>query len=67
MSAPSADAAPTNLDIALFLQREKRQLPERHHDFIDDMVNMLSRPSGPTHRQAEYLHALFNKLGGKIT
>jgi hypothetical protein len=59
-------AEPTDLDVALFLQREKRQLPERHHDFIDHMVNTLSRPP-LTRKQTEYLYTLFDKLGGRIT
>jgi hypothetical protein len=33
MPQAQAETSPTNLEVALFLQREKRQLPERHHDF----------------------------------
>jgi len=62
----SASASPSNLDVALFLQREKRQLPERHHEFIDMIVDKLTTPS-LTQKQIEYLHALFHELGGKIT
>jgi hypothetical protein len=62
-----AETSPTDLEVALFVQREKRQLPERHYDFIDHIVETLSRPPRLTHKQIEYLYALFYKLGGKIT
>ena len=57
----------TNLDVALFVQREKHQLSERHHDFIDDIVEALSGSSRLTRKQAEYLYVLFYELGGRIT
>jgi hypothetical protein len=67
MSPQQTNTTLNELEIALFLQREKLRLPERHHEFIDDMANTLSRPPGLTRKQTEYLYALFDKLGGKIT
>jgi hypothetical protein len=57
----------TNLDVALFVQREKHRLSERHHEFIDDIVETLSGSPRLTRRQAEYLYVLFYELGGRIT
>ena len=59
--------SPTNLDVALFVQREKHQLSERHHDFIDDVVKTLGGSPRLTRKQAEYLYVLFYELGGGIT
>jgi hypothetical protein len=55
-----------DLDVALFLQREKHRLCEVHHNFIDSMVWHLRFPS-VTLKQRQYLHHLLDKLGGKIT
>jgi hypothetical protein len=57
----------TNLDVALFVQREKHQLSERHYEFIDDVVKILGRSPRLTRKQAEYLYVLFYELGGRIT
>jgi hypothetical protein len=54
-------------EVALFLQREKRRLPEKHHEFIDDMASRTVHGREPTPKQHQYLHSLFYKLGGKIT
>jgi hypothetical protein len=54
-------------EIALFVQREKHRLPDRHHDFIDDMAARTVYGREPTLKQHQYLHNLFYKLGGKIT
>src|SRR5262249_2208627 len=53
-------------EVALFLQREKHRLPDRHHDFIDDMASRTVYGREPTPNQHKYLHSLFFKLGGKI-
>jgi len=52
-------------EIILYVQREKRRLPEKHHEFIDVMA-ARPRHYAMTPKQ-EYLRALFLKLGGKIT
>jgi hypothetical protein len=57
---------PGDLEIAQFLQREKHRLPEKHREFVDDMVVHAERFK-VTPKQHEYLHSLFGKLGGKIT
>jgi hypothetical protein len=57
--------SPTDYDVALYLQREKGRLPEKHYEFIDRMVHCL-RPVEPTPKQRQYLHSLFFKLGGRI-
>jgi len=54
-------------EVALFVQREKHRLPDRHHEFIDDMASRTVYGREPTSRQHQYLHSLFFKLGGKIT
>jgi hypothetical protein len=54
-------------EVALFVQREKRRLPDRHHEFIDDMASRTVYGREPTPKQHKYLHSLFLKLGGKIT
>jgi hypothetical protein len=54
-------------EVALFCQREKHRLPERHHEFIDDMASRTVYGREPTPNQHKYLHSLFHKLGGKIT
>ena len=54
-------------EIALFVQRNKHRLPDRHHEFIDDMAARTVYGREPTPNQHKYLHSLFYKLGGKIT
>ena len=54
-------------EVALFVQRQKQRLPEKHHEFIDDMAARTVYGREPTPRQHQYLHFLFYKLGGKIT
>ena len=54
-------------EVALFVQRQKHRLPEKHHEFIDDMAARTVYGREPTPRQHQYLHSLFYKLGGKIT
>jgi hypothetical protein len=69
MSSQQTNTAPNDFEIAQFLQREKHRLPAQHHEFIDDMVWRFTRLNWPslTPKQHEYLHSLFDKLGGKIT
>jgi hypothetical protein len=57
-------------EVALYVQREKHRLPEKHHEFIDDMASRTVYGREPTPKppkQHQYLHSLFYKLGGKIT
>jgi hypothetical protein len=54
-------------EVALFVQRQKNRLPEKHHEFIDDMASRTVYGREPTPKQHQYLHSLFYKLGGKIT
>jgi hypothetical protein len=54
-------------EVALFVQREKHRLPEKHHEFVDDMASRTVHGREPTPKQHQYLHSLFHKLGGKIT
>ena len=54
-------------EVALFVQRQKHRLPERHHEFVDDMASRTAFGREPTPKQHRYLHFLFFKLGGKIT
>jgi hypothetical protein len=54
-------------EVALFVQREKHRLPDKHHEFIDDMASRTVYGREPTPKQHQYLHSLFYKLGGKIT
>jgi hypothetical protein len=59
--------------VALYVAREKGRLPtrtrEKSLEFIADMATRaeLQFSREPTQRQAEWLHDLFFKLGGKIT
>jgi hypothetical protein len=53
-------------EVALYLQREKHRLPDKHHEFIDDMAGRTVYGREPTPKQHQYLHSLFYKLGGKI-
>src|SRR6516164_4253008 len=54
-------------EVALFVQRQKQRLPEKHHEFIDDMAARTVYGREPTPKQHQYLHFLFLKLGGRIT
>ena len=54
-------------EVARYCQRQKHRLPEKHHEFIDDMASRTVYGREPTPRQHQYLHSLFFKLGGKIT
>jgi hypothetical protein len=54
-------------EVALYLQRQKQRLPDKHHKFIDDMASRTVWGREPTPKQHQYLHSLFFKLGGKIT
>jgi hypothetical protein len=54
-------------EVALYVQREKHRLPEKHHEFVDDMASRTVYGREPTPKQHQYLHSLFYKLGGKIT
>src|SRR5262249_52971104 len=40
-------------EVALFLQREKRRLPDRHHEFIDDMASRTVYGREPTPKAAQ--------------
>jgi hypothetical protein len=53
-------------EVALFVQREKHRLPDKHHEFVDDMAARSVYEREPTQKQHQYLHSLFFKLGGKI-
>jgi hypothetical protein len=53
-------------EVALYCQREKHRLPDKHHEFIDDMASRTVYGREPTPKQLQYLHSLFYKLGGKI-
>ena len=55
------------IEVARYCQRQKHRLPERHHEFIDDMASRTVYGREPTPKQHQYLHSLFFKLGGKIT
>jgi len=61
------DGKPDWVDVALFLQRNKHRLADKHHEFVDDMASRTAWEREPTIRQHQYLHSLFYKLGGKIT
>jgi hypothetical protein len=54
-------------EVALFVQREKHRLPDKHHEFIADMASRTVYGREPTPNQHKYLHSLFYKLGGKVT
>jgi hypothetical protein len=61
------EGKPTWEAVALFCQREKHRLAEKHHEFIDDMASRTAWGHEPTEKQHKYLHSLFFKLGGRIT
>jgi hypothetical protein len=63
----NTDGALEWAEVALFLQREKHRLPDKHHEFIDDMASRTVYGREPTPKQHQYLHSLFFKLGGEIT
>jgi hypothetical protein len=63
----NTDGALEWTEIALFLQREKHRLAEKHHEFVDDMASRTVYGREPTPKQHQYMHSLFYKLGGKIT
>ena len=54
-------------EVALYCQRQKHHLPDKHHEFVDDMASRTVYGREPTPKQHQYLHSLFYKLGGKIT
>ena len=54
-------------EVALFVQRERHRLPDKHHEFINDMAARTPFGREPTLKQHQYLHSLFHRLGGKIT
>ena len=54
-------------EVARYCQRQKHRLPERHHEFVDDMASRTAFGREPSPKQHQYLHSLFYKLGGKIT
>ena len=63
----NTDGAPEWSEVALYCQRQKHRLPDKHHEFVDDMASRTVYGREPTPRQHQYLHSLFYKLGGKIT
>ena len=54
-------------EVALYCQRQKHRLPEKNHEFIDDMAARTVYGREPTPKQHRFLHFLFFRLGGKIT
>ena len=63
----NTDGAPEWSEVALYCQRQKHRLPDKHHEFVDDMASRTVYGREPTPRQHQYLHSLCYKLGGKIT
>src|SRR5262245_10781834 len=63
----NTDGALEWTEVALFCQRQKHRLPEKHHEFIDDMASRTVYGREPTPKQHKYLHYLFFGLGGKVT
>ena len=53
-------------EVALYCQRQKHRLPDKHHEFVDDMASRTVYGREPTPKQHQYLHSLFYKLGGTI-
>jgi hypothetical protein len=53
-------------DVALFLQRNKTRLDEKHHEFVDDMATRTVWGREPTERQHKYLHSLFFNWAGRL-
>jgi hypothetical protein len=62
----NTDGTPDWRQVARFVQREKRRLLERHHEFVDDMASRVPFNREPTPKQLQYLQSLFFKLGGKL-
>src|SRR5262249_29538820 len=54
-------------EVTLYCQRQKHRLPDKYHEFIDDMAARTVYGREPTPKQHQYLHFLFFKLGGRIT
>src|SRR6516164_7805639 len=54
-------------EVALFVQRQKNRLPEKHHKFVDDMASRTVYGREPSPNQHKYLHSLLYQLGGKVT
>jgi len=63
----NTDGALEWTEVALYCQRQKHRLSDRHHEFVDDMAARTVWGREPTPRQHQYLHFLFLKLGGRIT
>jgi hypothetical protein len=63
----NADGSSDWRAIALYVQREKLRLADRHHEFIDDMAARVPFNRELSPKQLQYLQSLFLKLGGKIT
>jgi hypothetical protein len=62
----NTDGKPEWTEVALYVQREKHRLHDKHHEFIDDMASRTAYGREPSPKQHKYLHSLFYKLGGKI-
>jgi hypothetical protein len=56
---------PTDLEVALFVQRQRHVLSDEQCELVDHVVNLLM-PRQLTIKQRQYLHNLFFKLGGRI-
>ena len=54
------------IEVARYCQRQKHRLPDKNHQFIDDMAARTVYGREPTPKQHQYLHHLFLRLGGKI-
>ena len=63
----NTDGTLESTEVALYCQRQKHRLPDKHHEFVDDMAARTVYGREPTPGQHRYLHSLFYKLGGKIT
>jgi len=63
----NTDGALKWTEVALYCRREKHRLPDKHHEFIDDMASPTVWGREPTPKQHQYLHGLFFKLGNKLT
>jgi hypothetical protein len=62
----NADGSSDWRAIALYVQREKHRLLQRHHEFCDDMAARIPFGREPTPKQSAYLQSLYLKLGGRI-
>ena len=63
----NTDGALEWTEVALYCQRKKHRLPDKHHESIDDMASRTVWGREPTPKQHQYLHSLFFKLGGELT